>query len=208
MKLNRHEHYFSPCPICKRKEYEFRANVLGIPLDFITASGIFSPREIDRGSLILVENMELRRNSKVLDLGCGYGFIGIMAAKLCPSCHVTMVDINERAVWAAKINLKRNLVGNASAKQSFMFSTLKDEMFDIILLNPPMAAGLDICYEMIQKSFEHLKLDGLFQIVARNNKGGSRLSDKMSAIFGNVEVLAKEAGFWVYKSIKTNNSLL
>ena len=202
--LHRHEHYFSWQPICKKKEYEFKATVLGIFLDFVTASGIFSPREIDKGSLTLVENMELRKNSKVLDLGCGYGFIGIMAAKLCPSCFVTMVDINERAAWAAKINLKKNMVANAVAKQSFMFSVLKDEMFDTILVNPPMAAGLDICYEMIQKSFEHLNLNGSLQVVSKNNKGGSRLAEKMNELFGNMEVLGKSAGFWVYKSIKTN----
>lgn len=204
MKLNRHEHYFSMKPISKKIEYKIRDVIFGIPLEFVTASGIFSPRELDQGSLALTEFMELRKNSKILDLGCGYGFIGILVAKLCPSSHVTMVDINERAVWAAKINIKKNLVPNAVAKQSFMFSVLKDEFFDTILLNPPMAAGMDICYEMIQKSFEHLKPEGTLQLVAKNNKGGSRLGEKMNEIFGNMEVIGKKAGFWVYKSIKTN----
>ena len=126
-----------------------------------------------------------------------------MAAKMCPSCTVTMVDINDRAVWAAKKNIKTNLVANASAKQSYMFSSLKDEMFDIILINPPMAAGLKICYEMIEKSFDHLNPKASLQIVAKNNKGGSRLGEKMEEVFGNMEVLGKKSGFWVYKSIKT-----
>jgi len=200
--LSPHGHYFSKKVIRKKKEYGLRENLFGIELEFVTAAGIFSPRHIDLGSLTLTSYMQLIKDSKVLDLGCGYGVIGITAAKLCPSCKVVMVDINERAVACAKENVRINNVVNATAKQSFMFSSLKDEMFDTILLNPPISADMDVCYEMIKKSSEHLKENGTLQLVARNRKGGSRLMECMKETFGNVEVLGRKGGFWVYCSTK------
>jgi len=200
VKLQRGEHYFSKVQTCKRKEYKLVSNVLGVNLVLKTASGIFSPRELDTGSLMLIKHMQLKKGGRVLDLGCGYGFIGLMAAKMCPSCKVIMVDINERAVWVTKKNIEKNEIPNASARQSHMFSSLKGELFDIILFNPPMSAGLDVCYEMITKSKEHLLPGGSLQMVARNRKGGSRLAEKMQEVFGNVDVLGKDSGFWVYIS--------
>ena len=102
----------------------------------------------------------------------------------------------------SKKNIKINDVKNASAKQSFMFSALKGKEFDTILLNPPISAGMETCYEMIEKSYEHLKEGGSLQIVAKNRKGGARLGEKMEEIFGNMSVLGKKGGFWVYMSIK------
>ncbi|MCD6576371.1 MAG: class I SAM-dependent methyltransferase [Nanoarchaeota archaeon] len=202
VRLSRHEHYFVKKPKSKKKEYKFQANINGIPLTFITASGIFSPRKIDLGTLTLITYMQFRRGDKILDLGCGYGAIGIAAAKMCPSCKVTLVDINERAVECAKKNIKINNVSNATAKQSFFFSALKNEKFNVILLNPPQTAGLEVCYKLIEGAYEHLKEGGSLQMVVRKRHGGQRLADKMEEIFGNIEVLGKKGGYWVYKSVK------
>lgn len=204
-KLSRHEHYYARLPKSKKKEYHFQAVLNGFNLEFFTASGIFSPRRVDLGTLTLVKYMELNKNSKILDLGCAYGAVGIVAAKMCVSCNVVMVDINERAVYSAKKNIKANAVKNAKAKQSFYFSGLKDENFDIILLNPPQSAGLEVCYKLIEASHEHLNNKGNLQLVVRKRHGGERLTEKMEEIFGNIEVIGKKAGYWVYKSIKEND---
>lgn len=202
MKLGKHEHYFSRKPQSKKKEYFFTANINGLPLMFVTASGIFSPRKIDLGTLVLIKNMRLVSGGNILDFGCGYGPIGIVAAKLCPTCNVVMVDINERAVECAKKNIEINSVKNAKAKQSFFYSGLKNEFFDVILSNLPMSAGLDVCYKIIEGAKEHLVHGGSFQVVSRQRKGGERIMQKMKEVFGNVEVIAKKAGYWVYLSVK------
>ena len=202
MKLSPTQHYFTVHPKCKKKKYKFNATILGLKLEFITASGIFSPREIDMGSYTLMLHMQLRARQRVLDLGCGYGAIGIVAAKLFRSSEIVLVDINERAVSCARGNIKTNGVTNAVAKQSFFFSGLKNELFDVILLNPPQTAGLDTCYKLIEGSLDHLNSGGSLQMVVRRRKGGERLSQKMEEVFGNVEVIGKKAGYWVYKSVK------
>ncbi len=205
VRLSRHEHYFAKKPKSKKKEYKFQAVLKGFNLEFVTASGIFSPRKIDLGTFALINFMQFRKGDKILDLGCGYGAVGIVAAKMCPSCKVVMVDINERAVACAKKNIKINNVKNVIAKQSYFFSGLKNETFDIILLNPPQTAGLDVCYKLIEGSYEHLKNGGNLQMVARKRHGGQRLAEKMEEIFGNLEVLGKKAGYWVYVSVKGIN---
>ena len=202
VKLARHEHYYARAPKSKKREYYFRAVLNGFNLEFFTASGIFSPRRVDLGTLTLIKYMELKKGSKILDLGCAYGTVGIVAAKTCVSCEVVMVDINERAVYSAKKNIKVNDIKNAKAKQSYYFSGLANKNFDIILLNPPQSAGLDVCYKLIELSYEHLNKDGSLQLVVRRRHGGERITERMEEVFGNIEVIGKKAGYWVYKSIK------
>ena len=89
----------------------------------------------------------------------------------------------------------------ADARASDLFSGIP-EKFDTILLNPPQSAGKKLCFQMIEKSKEHLNKEGLLQLVARPRKGGKTLAGKMKEVFGNVEVIAKGAGFSVYASKK------
>ncbi len=198
----RHQHYFTPTQTGKKRSYKFSSKVGGVVVNFKTASGIFSPRKLDLVTLTLIKNMHLKKDGRILDLGCGYGAVGIYAAKFCPSSFIVMVDINKRAVECAKENVNINDVKNAKVKQSFGFSALKNQTFDIILFNPPQTAGLDICFELIEESYEHIKKQGNLQIVVRRRKGGERFEEKLEKLFGNVEVIGKKAGYWVYKSIK------
>lgn len=192
-------------PKSKKIDYKFGADIFGCQLVFYTASGIFSPRMIDAGSLTLMRYAEIVPGNRILDLGCGYGAIGVYAAKMCKKCEIIMVDINERAVSCAKKNIIANNVKNASAKQSFGFSSLKDEFFDVIFLNPPMAAGLEECYKLIAESAEHLVPEGTLQVVCRHHKGGERIMAKMQEVFGNAEVMGRKAGYWVYLSKKESS---
>ncbi|HLD18841.1 MAG TPA: methyltransferase, partial [Candidatus Nanoarchaeia archaeon] len=136
----------------------------------------------------------------VLDIGCGIGILGIAAAKLFDA-NIVMSDINERAVMLAKKNIKLNNI-EADIFQGNLYEKINKNDFDVVLTNPPQTAGKEICFQLIDQSKNHLKSNGTLQLVARHNKGGKTLSKKMQEVFGNVKVIAKKAGYWVYFSKK------
>ena len=194
------EHYYSEHQKSLLKIKKIRQKIKGIEFKFYTASGIFSKDQIDKGTLVLAENMILDKNSKVLDIGCGIGILGIVAAKIFDA-NVVMSDINERAVMLAKKNAKLNNV-KAEIYQGNLYEKVKKNEFGVVLSNPPQTAGRETCFKLIEESKNHLKNNGNLQLVARHNKGGKTLSSKMEDIFGNVKVIAKKAGYWVYLSVK------
>ncbi|MBN1793181.1 class I SAM-dependent methyltransferase [Candidatus Woesearchaeota archaeon] len=197
------EHYFSENPLSKREEVHFKTRLLGSVVEITSASSIFSLKEVDFGSRLLIEKAKIPENADLLDLGCGYGVVGIAVKKARPDAQVTMVDVNQRAVNLAVRNCRANSV-KASVFKSNKFSNenVKDKLFDCILTNPPFSAGKKLCIEFIEESFDHLKPGGTLQLVAPHNKGGGSLKKEMMRVFGNVEELVKKAGYRVYCSRK------
>jgi len=191
------EHYYSAKQTSRFDVRKISAVLKGEKFEFYTSPGVFSKDKIDNGTYILIENAEVREKSKLLDLGCGYGAVGIVFAKI-KKCGVVMSDANERAVKLAGMNLKLNDV-DADVRVSDVFSNIP-EKFDVILLNPPQTAGKEVCFRMIEQSKEHLNENGTLQLVARPKKGGETLAQKMLKVFGNAYEIAKGAGFKVYLS--------
>jgi len=194
------EHYYSEQQSSLLNIKKIRQKIKGKEFKFCTSSGIFSKERADKGTLILAENMIIDKNNKVLDIGCGTGILGIVAAKLF-NADVAMSDINKRAVMLAKMNCKLNNV-ETEIYQGNLYEKIKQNDFDVILSNPPQTAGKEICFQLIEQSKNHLKNGGNLQLVARHNKGGKTLSRKMEEVFGNVKVIAKKAGYWAYMSVK------
>jgi len=197
------EHYYT-----KEQKSEFRPvkitiRVSGRVFDIYTAGGVFSPKKLDNGTRLLIEKAAVQDGWKVLDFGCGYGVLGIALKKAHPAIELAMSDVNSRAVKLANMNLKMHNI-NAEVFQSDVFSnkSLAVMEFDTILLNPPQTAGKKVCFRMITESHGHLKRGGLLQIVARHQKGGKHLSQKMEEVFGNVSETAKGSGYRVYVSEK------
>ncbi len=196
------EHYYSKQQKSKFKIKKVKQKIRGINFGFYTASGVFSKEKIDKGTLVLAENMLVSKNSSILDIGCGIGVLGIIAAKL--GANVVMSDINKRAVILAKKNIKLNNV-KAEIYQGDLYEPIKNHDFDVILSNPPQTAGKNICFKLIRQSKNYLKNNSNLQLVVRHNKGGKALSDKMKEVFGNVKIIAKKAGYWVYVSVRQQN---
>mgnify|MGYP001559820898 FL=1 len=190
-------HYYSETQTSKLKLKKLRVNLRNFSFEIYTASGMFSPKRIDKGTVILIDNMVIK--GKTLDLGCGYGIIGLVASKLTKE-DVYLTDINKRACQIAELNLKINNIRNAKVIQGNLYEPLKNIKFDTILINPPQTAGKEICLDMVKHAKEHLNKNGLLELVARHNKGGKYLSEYMEQIFGNLKVITKKTGYRIYLS--------
>jgi 16S rRNA G1207 methylase RsmC len=197
------EHYYTKKQTSAFRPVKVPIRASGIETEFYTSGGVFSPRKLDLGTKLLIDAATIEKGWKVLDLGCGYGVVGILLKKQHPSIDLVMSDVNPRAVKLAKMNAKLHRI-DADILQSDSFDNkeLDTMRFDTILLNPPQTAGKDVCFQMIEQSKAHLKKQGTLQIVARSQKGGKQLSKKMKDTFNNIEETAKGSGYRVYVSRK------
>ncbi|WGS65271.1 class I SAM-dependent methyltransferase [Marinitoga aeolica] len=200
-KLTKFQHYYIENP-----ETELTVKTLTLELKnghtyiFKAPSGVYGKKEIDKATKILLENVEIT-GKKILDIGCGYGVIGITLKKEYPDIDIFMSDINKRAVEFTKINAKDNNIF-ADIRQGYLFEPWKNEIFDQIISNPPIVAGKKVWMSLIENSYKHLKKEGTLQLVAFHNKGGSRIKEYMKKIFGNVTEITKKGGIRLYKSVK------
>ena len=196
------EHYFSPRPKSKIKFGIIHTYLRGRAFKFLTASGVFSKKRVDLGTRLLIESMILPEKGYVLDIGCGYGAVGIAAAAFNPNLHVIMVDVNERAVWLAKKNIKNNLISNAEAKHSHLYESVKNMTFNCILSNPPVSAGMKTVQAIIIEAPKHMADKALFQMVVKSKIGRKRLHTLMEETFGNFNILSRKSGYRVLISEK------
>lgn len=194
------EHYFSERPAAEGGRHRFSAELRGFELTFVTEAGVFSRERVDRGTRLLIKHLEVRPGDRVLDLGCGYGAVGIVAAKLAPLGRVTLVDINARAVGLARENLQLNWIPNAEVQEGDGFAPVAGRAFDVIALNPPIRAGLGVVHPLIEHGSDHLAPGGRFYLVGRTKQGVVRIGEKMGGVFGNVSEVGKGGGYRVYMS--------
>ncbi|MDY0210453.1 MAG: methyltransferase [Acholeplasma sp.] len=193
--------YFDNNPSLKHevKSYQYEFN--GNNYRFLTDSGIFSRNYLDFGSETLIKSFTYENGRfKALDLGCGYGPIGILMSKRFPKMDLTMTDVNERAVSYALKNAKENGV-QASIYTSDGFDKIETS-FDVIWLNPPIRAGKEVIYRLYSDAFSHLNHLGEFWIVIQKKQGAESSINQLNKLFGNCEVMNKNKGYFVIKSKK------
>lgn len=165
--------------------------------EFYTDNGVFSKDGLDFGSRLLLDFIPLEEvGGKVLDLGCGYGIIGIIINKITGSC-VHMVDVNLRALHLADMNIELNKCENVYAYESNCYETV-DEKFNSIITNPPIRAGKKIVYEMIMGAKDYLEKDGKLFLVIRKQQGAKSMIRDLGEIY-DVSVLVKKSGYYVLK---------
>ena len=157
------------------------------------------------GSRLFLENIDLFNISgKVLDVGCGYGTIGLVVSKLTNS-EVTMCDVNKRALHLAEINLKANNIDNINIIESDCYSNISGK-FDYILTNPPIRAGKKIVYEIVMNARNYLTEKGTLYIVVRKEQGAKSMIRDLEKYY-QVSILEKSKGFFIIKCKNIQNTL-
>jgi len=195
------EYYFTVEPSSKMRLRSLKLTVQGVELRFQTATGVFSYRRLDTGTRVLIGLMRIPAKGRILDLGCGWGSLGVFIAATHPETHVMMTDVNKRAVWLASENVKLNKV-DAEVRWGNLYEPVKGMEFNCILTNPPIAAGRNLIVDMIRGASDHLCQEGTLQLVVRTSKGARTISKIMEEKFGNVDELGKKSGYRVYSSCK------
>ena len=194
-------HYFvnDPDLASKRKEIEYHFNN-GL-FKFVTDNGVFSKNGVDRGSNILISKVyNLDLGKTILDLGCGYGVIGIVIKKNNIGSTVDLVDVNDRAIELAKENAKLNDV-KVNVYNTEDITSL-NKKYDSILLNPPIRAGKKIIYGLYKASHDVLKKDGKLYIVIQKKQGSESSIKQLQTLFREVKTIAHKSGYQIIESIK------
>lgn len=196
------DHYYTNRPGAAHDEQQFSFVLRGFELLFYTDAGVFSRDRIDFGSVLLIENMQIAPHARVLDVGCGYGPIGLTAAKLAAQGRVTMIDVNERAVDLARRNAERNGVQNVDIRVSDVYSAVKGETFDVILTNPPIRAGKEIVHRIFTDGYELLADGGEMWVVIQKKQGAPSAMKKLQETYREVEEVDRSKGYFIIRAVK------
>ena len=194
------EHYYTAQPTSESHPTEARFVYRGMELTLTSDSGVFSRGELDAGTRILLNALPDKLAGHILDLGCGWGPVGICVSLQNPDCRVTFTDINQRAVSLARSNAEKYGV-QGDFLQSDGFSGIEDT-FDVILTNPPIRAGKQTIYQMFADSHTHLRPGGALYIVIRKQQGAPSAIKYLSTLFPAVETIDKSGGYWVIRCTK------
>jgi 16S rRNA G1207 methylase RsmC len=185
-----------------KQDLSIQTNLLGHDLTLKTRWGVFSPRAIDEGTLLLMKYLNITKDDKCLDLGCGYGPIGLSVAKSCPDGEVHMVDKDFVAVELSNNNAKLNNINNAHAYLSDAFlSVNKDNYFDQIISNVPAKVGREQLSIILYDAYDALKPGGRITFVTIN---GLRhfIKDNFKSVFGNYKKLKQGQKYTISQAIK------
>ena len=201
-------HYFQDDPnlISNIKTINFEVN--GISVSLLTDNGVFSKNKVDEGSLAFLKViLPLDLGNNILDLGCGYGTIGLTLAIAKKEARVTLADVNTRALALCKRNADAYDLGQrVTILQSDIYEKIEGP-YDSIVVNPPIRAGKVVTYSMYEGAKQYLIDGGSLFIVIRKAQGAESASRYIESLFGNVTLLKKDKGYYIYQAKKVNENL-
>lgn len=202
------EHYFKENTDVPVRLGLVKAWIKGIEFEFYSSAPVFSWRRVDKGTITLAENLQIPEGAtELLDLGCGYGVVGVTVAYFNPGLNVTLSDLSKRAAYLSKKNVGKYELKNAKVLRGDLYEPLRSvdekgvehiKKFDVIACNPPYSCGKEVVNAVIRGAPDYLKKGGSLQIVGRHNKGGKMYKEEMLQVFGTVEETGRTSGYRVY----------
>ena len=192
-------HYFINDDSLVSNKKKIDVSILGTSFVLYTDNGVFSKDNLDYGTKHLLESICLNGNETILDVGCGYGPIGIYLAKAYPNTKIVMTDVLSRAIELTKDNLALNNITNASVFLSYLYEKI-DDRFDIIISNPPIRAGKVVLNELFVKAIEHLSEQGVLYLVIRKDQGADSHIKTLKQHYRDVSVVNKKKGYCIIKA--------
>ena len=197
-------HYFQDDPNLASNIKTISFEVNGITMNLLTDNGVFSKNRVDEGSLAFLRvilPLELGKN--ILDLGCGYGTIGLTLAIAKKEARVTLADINSRALALCRRNAELN---NVSQRVTILQSDIYEKIegpYDSIVVNPPIRAGKAVTYRMYEESKQYLIDGGSLYIVIRKAQGAESAAKYIESLYGNIKLLDRHKGYHIYQAVKS-----
>lgn len=194
--------YFDNVPELASKKKTISFVIKDKEISFVSDIGVFSKDKVDEGTIAFLKMLLSRPLfGKILDLGSGYGALGLTLALFNPNCQFVLADVNERALALAKENQKRLHLENVTCCISDIYENIT-ELFHSIVINPPIRAGKKVIYPMFKGAYEHLIDDGSLFIVIRKSHGAHSAEAYIKSVFGNCALLKKEKGYYIYEAKK------
>ncbi len=197
-------HYFQDDPNLASNIKEISFEINGLTMKLLTDNGVFSKSNVDEGSYAFLKVLlPLDLGNHILDLGCGYGTIGLTLAKAHEQARITLADVNPRAVALCKRNAEiLSLSPRVTILQSDIYEKIEGP-YDSIVVNPPIRAGKAVTYRMYEESKQYLIDGGSLYIVIRKAQGADSASKYIESIFGNIRLLDRHKGYHIYQAIKS-----
>ncbi len=201
------ETYFTERPRSPSSRSRLRFLFRGEMLELVVDRGIFASSGLDRGTELLIESTDFASAQCILDLGCGWGPIGIAAAKSTPAGHVVLTDVNRRAAYLARRNLEHNRIDNAEVRVGPTYGPVAGERFDLIVTNPPYRAGRELIEEILDAAPDHLTPNGRLVVVGKGSQGIRFYQERLERSWpGPVSVLARGSGYRVLEARRSVES--
>lgn len=198
------DHYFTDNRHLSENRKEISFRFWCFQYSFITDNGVFSKDGIDFGTRVLLDTICEQEDlgDNLLDVGCGYGPIGIVLKKIYPEKRVEMVEVNPRSMQLAIENAEKNGVV-VTVHESDVYTQVDGNAFTDIITNPPIRAGKRVTYKIFEESFERLVCDGSLWVVIRKQQGAMSAVKKIKDVFGNCSILRKQKGYFILRAKKT-----